>query len=106
MTEVLNLDKIHKEGPHIVFNGKEHYMQPMSVKGYLRVYNASKDAEKMEKEGEENPERIISMMVDSVTSSFPTLTQEDVESMSLEMIMSVVNFVVSVNSPAEDDKKK
>lgn len=89
----LDLDALApKEVVRIKLNNKEHEMKEMSVEDFVW---ATKEAEM--REGDENdPAKMLDMMLDILTRQFPSVTRDEFKAMGFNKLSALLDFTRSL----------
>ena len=98
-TKYLNLDEILPPVEKVFkFRGVEHSMVVPTVEAVLTTI---REAEAADKEFKENPtaEKVVHRIVRNIRTAFPTLSDEELSTMTIEQLTTLHKFVVET---AED----
>jgi hypothetical protein len=96
--KLLDLDKIPAGQPEVVvkLNGKEHRLKPMTVDGFIQNM---KLVQGMKNEG--NFEEEIEVVKDMILILFPTMTREDLGTMTFPQLEALKNFAQEASGSNE-----
>jgi hypothetical protein len=102
-TKVLDLDELETGTPEKVLKlkGKEHPLKPLSVRDFI---DQSKEAKKLINETDASVH--VEHLVKLVKGVFPTLTDEDLNDLSMEQLNKILDFARADNGGEETGSKK
>lgn len=97
MTKILNLDEVSPQAEKVIkLNGKEHLLAPITVGEFIRV---TREAEAIDaKQVKGKPQKIseqFEYFIQTITRSFPTITEEELKDMDLSKLKYIVDFIHS-----------
>lgn len=96
-TKYLDLDALVTDDITVRMNGTDHKYKQMSVEDFIW---AQKKVDSLEKEQTENEQ--VDMMIQIIQRSFPTIGQTDLLKLSMDKLMALVDFVLSLSKPATE----
>lgn len=86
--KVLNLDKVKtRRDIVIVLGGVEHSMKSPTVKDYIEQMKRAESISKLSEENSlESASKMMELTIDTLRQSFPTVTRDDFESLTVEQL--------------------
>lgn len=99
--KVLNLDKLNKKQErHIVLNGVEYVVKPMTVGNFIQT---TATAERLKDAGLAEQ---IEATVDMIVRGIPDIDREVLNDLPLDVLNQVVSFVRGEDVSQEQDEEK
>jgi hypothetical protein len=86
--KIVNLDKVQtRRDVAIVLDGVEHVMKSPTVKDYIDQMKRAEEIGKLQQdETLDSASRMMELTIDTLMKSFPTVTKEQFESLTIEQL--------------------
>lgn len=104
---VSDLDKLIAKTVGFVWNGKTHYIRPISVVEFLATSEALAKMDRLQKEKKVTFDEIVDAYEQLITSVCDSITRADILKMTQAQVGALVNLVIqTVTGKVHADEKK
>ena len=105
MPKYLNLDSLAPEKKVITIKGNDHEMHQVSVKEFIEITKTA--AESGEGKVQDRPVyEQVQMLVDQILKAFPTCPEDDLMSLNIDQLTTILKFTAGALEEEVDAKEE
>ena len=105
MPKYLNLDSLAPEKKVITIKGNDHEMHQVSVKEFIEITKAADESGEGKIQDKPIYEQ-VQTLVDQILKAFPTCPEEDLVSLSVDQLTTILKFTAGALEEEADVKEE